>query len=152
MSSSNAIRSMRFVGMRGTMNILIVDDSPRMRRTIRSLLAGMGHEVFECEDGSEVLAAYLAHRPDWVLMDIGLKEVDGIVATSALMAAFPEAKVVIVTDYDDARLRQAAHEAGACAYLLKEDLFKVREIINASSDTQLGKRELRPLTKSMIPT
>jgi DNA-binding NarL/FixJ family response regulator len=113
------------------MNVLIVDNSPRMRRMIRSLLAGLAHEVFECEDGSQALAAYQAHRPDWVLMDIGLNDVDGIVVTGALKAAFPEAKVVIVTDYDDARLRQAAHQAGACAYVLKEDLFKVREIINA---------------------
>ena len=134
------------------MNILIVDDSPRMRRTIRSLLAGLIHEVFECEDGSEVLAAYQAHRPDWVLMDIGLKEVDGIVATRALKAAFPEAKVVMVTDYDDARLREAAHHAGACAYVLKEDLFKVREIINVSPETQTGEPELRPVSKSMIVT
>jgi DNA-binding NarL/FixJ family response regulator len=123
-----------------------------MRRTIRSLLAGMDHEVFECEDGSQALAAYQTHRPDWVLMDIGLKEVDGIVATSALKAAYPEAKVVIVTDYDDARLREAAHEAGACAYVLKEDLFKVREFISASPETQTGEPELRPLGKSMIPT
>ena len=117
------------------MNILIVDNSPRMRRTIRSLLAGQGHEVFECEDGNQALAAYQAHRPDWVLMDIGLKEVDGIVITGALMAAFPEAKVVIVTDYDDTRLRQAAQKAGACAYVLKEDLFQLRLIITASPDT-----------------
>ena len=134
------------------MKSLIVEDSPRMRRTIRSLLAGMGHEVFECEDGGQVLAVYQAHRPDWVLMDIGLKEVDGIVATSALKAAYPEAKVVIVTDYDDARLRQAAQLAGACAYVLKEDLFKLREIINAAPDTQTAENELRPLTKPMVPT
>jgi len=134
------------------MNVLIIDDSLRMRRTIRSLLAGLVHEVFECEDGSEVLAAYQAHRPDWVLMDIGLKQVDGIVVTRALKAAFPEAKVVMVTDYDDDRLREAAHQAGACAYVLKEDLFKVREIINASPETQTGEPELRPLTKSMIVT
>ena len=113
------------------MNILIVENSPRMRRTIRSLLAGMANEVFECEDGSQALAAYRAHRPDWVLMDIGLKEVDGIVATGMLKAAFPEAKVVIVTDYDDALLRQAAQQAGARAYVLKENLFELRVIINA---------------------
>jgi DNA-binding NarL/FixJ family response regulator len=118
------------------MNILIVDNSPRMRRTIRSLLAGLAHEIFECEDGSQALAAYQKHRPDWVLMDIGLKETDGIVVTLALTAAFPEAKVVIVTDYDDARLRQAAQRAGACAYVRKEDLFELRVIINAPPDTQ----------------
>ena len=133
------------------MNILIVENSPRMRRTIRSLLAGLTHEVFECEDGSQVLMVYQTHRPDWVLMDIGLNDVDGIVVTGMLKAAFPEAKVVIVTDYDDARLRQAAHQAGACDYVLKEDLFRLREIVSASSDTPT-ECELRPLAKSMIPT
>ena len=125
------------------MNILIVENSPRMRRTIRSLLAGLADEVFECEDGNQALFAYQAHRPDWVLMDIGLNDVDGIVVTGALKAAFPEAKVVIVTDYDDIRLRQAAQLAGACAYVLKEDLFQLRIIINAAPDTlaieQLGR-------------
>ena len=119
------------------MNILIVDNSSRMRRTIRSLLAGPAHEIFECEDGSQALAAYQTHRPDWVLMDIGLKEVDGIVATGTIMAAFPKAKVVIVTDYDDVGLRQAAQRAGACAYVLKEALFELRVIINAPPATQV---------------
>lgn len=124
------------------MNILIVENSARMRRTIRSLVAGPAHEVFECEDGNQALAAYQTHRPDWVLMDIGLKEVDGIVLTGAIKTAFPDAKVVIVTDYDDARLRQAAQQAGARAYILKEDLFKLREIVNASFDTEGSGKEL----------
>jgi DNA-binding NarL/FixJ family response regulator len=69
-----------------------------------------------------------------------------------LKAAFPEAKVVMVTDYDDDRLREAARHAGACAYVLKEDLFKVREIISVSPETQTGEPELRPLSKSIIAT
>ena len=105
-----------------------------MRRTIRSLLAGPTRNVFECEDGSEVLAAYETHRPDWVLMDIGLKDVDGIIATARLKTAFPDAKVVIVTDYDDAGLRQAARDAGASAYVLKERLFELRGLLNTSFD------------------
>jgi DNA-binding NarL/FixJ family response regulator len=113
------------------MNILIVDNSSRMRRTIRSLVSGLVHEVFECEDGSQALAAYRTHRPDWVLMDIGLKDVDGILVTGNLIAAFPEARVVIVTDYDDVKLRQAAQNAGACAYVLKQDLFELRALMNA---------------------
>jgi len=128
------------------MNILIVDNSPRMRRTIRSLVAGPTHQVFECEDGNQALAAYQTHRPDWVLMDIGLKEADGIFITGAIKAAFPEAKVVIVTDYDDVGLRQAAQHAGACAYVLKEALFELRGIINAPPATQVME-QCEPLNK-----
>lgn len=115
------------------MNILIVDNSSRMRRTIRRLIAELTHEVFECEDGSQALSAYETHRPDWVLMDIGLKGADGLVITGSLKAAYPEARVVIVTDYDDARLREAAQNAGACAYVLKQDLFQLRAIMNADA-------------------
>jgi CheY-like chemotaxis protein len=122
------------------MKILIVENSMRMRRMIRSVIAGLVHEVFECEHGNQALAAYQAHRPDWMLMDIGLQEVDGIVVTAALKAAFPEAKVVIVTDYDDVRLRQAAHQAGACAYVLKENLFELRVIINPPPATQVSEQ------------
>ena len=123
------------------MNILIVEDSSRMRRTIRSLLAGAAHQLFECEDGSGVLAACQANRPDWVLMDIGLKEVDGIALTGILKEAFPDAKVVIVTEYDDDRLRQRAKHAGAVAYVLKEDLFQLRLLLNTPPDAQLRSRD-----------
>ncbi|MDQ3257461.1 MAG: response regulator [Acidobacteriota bacterium] len=65
-------------------------------------------------------------------MDIRMQAMDGIAATVQIKSAFPEAHIMIVTDYDDARLRQAADVAGACAYVLKENLFAVRNIINQS--------------------
>ena len=54
-----------------------------------------------------------------------MKTADGIAIAGQLYAAFPEAKIVIVTNYDDADLRQAAREAGACGYVLKENLLAV---------------------------
>lgn len=108
------------------MNILIVEDSQAVRRMIRNVVCRPADQCYECSDGCEALAAYAQHQPDCVLMDIEMKTVDGITATGQIRAAFPEAKIVIVTNYDDADLRLAALAAGACAYVLKDELYKLR--------------------------
>ena len=111
------------------MKILIVDDSSRMRRMIRSIVADLVTEVHECTDGSEASAAYKEQRPDWVLMDIKMNDVDGLTAARQIHTASPEAKIMIVTDYDGADLREAAQLAGACEYVVKEDLLEIRRIL-----------------------
>jgi len=111
------------------MNFLIVEDNDNMRRMIRSLVSEFAGETYECRDGAEALAAYAEHLPDWVLMDIRMSEVDGISATRELKAAFPDANIIIVTDYNDAELRRSAREAGACEYVVKEDLLSLRGIL-----------------------
>lgn len=114
----------------GDMNILIVEDSLRMRRMIRSLVASFAAEIFECADSDAALSAYREHHPDWVLMDIRLKESDGIAATRQICAADPQARVVIVTNYDDINLRAAATKAGACGYVLKDNLYTLPSFLN----------------------
>ena len=113
------------------MNILIVEDNEQMRRMVKALVGDMFECVFECDDGAGALSAYTEHRPDWVLMDIDLPEVDGISATRQIVAAHPEARVMIVTNYDDAGLRETARSAGACEYVVKEDLIEIRRILAA---------------------
>ncbi len=109
--------------------LLIVDDSDQMRRLIAALVSDLTESIVECGDGDEALAAYTEHQPDWVLMDIRMPHVDGIAATRQIVSAFAEANVMIVTDYDDANLREAARQAGAREYLLKEDLLSVRRVL-----------------------
>jgi DNA-binding NarL/FixJ family response regulator len=110
------------------MKVLIVENSLRIQRTIRSLLNGFVSEFFDCTNGYLALSAYQAYRPDWVLMDVELEYVDGIVATRRIIDAFPNARIVIVTDYEDPAMRRAAQQAGACAYVLKENLFELRAL------------------------
>lgn len=111
------------------MSLLIVEDNAKMRRMLKSLVADLCSAVHECSDGAEALAAYTAQRPDWVLMDIAMKELDGISATRALKAVYPEAKIIIVTSFDEAELREAARSAGACGYVLKVNLLALRELL-----------------------
>ena len=110
------------------MKVLVVDDHREMRQTIRSLLEEV-HEIYECRDGSEVLREYARVRPDWVLMDIKMKKMNGIIATKELLAKYPQARVVMLTQYGDQELREAARQAGACAYVCKEHLIEVRRIL-----------------------
>lgn len=107
------------------MKFLIVDDNRNMRETLKMMLGSDSNEFFECEEGSTSLEVYRTVRPDWVLMDIRMKGMDGITATRKLIEQNADAKVLIVTDYNDEKLRDAARTAGAIAYITKEHLIDI---------------------------
>ena len=117
------------------MKILIVDDNPTTRRLIRSLVGHLGKEVFESSDGAGAIRTFLAHRPDWVLMDVEMEGVEGIAAARSIVAADPAARVVMVSIHNDARLRAAASAAGAIGYVLKEELITLPALISGSQRT-----------------
>lgn len=114
------------------MMLLIVEDNASMRQLIRRLTSDLADRVVECADGSEALAAYEQHHfseADWVLMDLEMAVMDGLTATRQLCAAHPEARIVIVTRYNDKEVRTAATEAGACKFVPKENLLALRQAI-----------------------
>jgi CheY-like chemotaxis protein len=115
------------------MKVLIVEDHAQMRQLIRAVIQDLAESVTECADGAEAVAAYAAHQftcADWVLMDLDMSGVDGLEATRRLRAAFPEARIIIITQYGDAHLRAAATQAGACGYVLKEHLLSLRRMLS----------------------
>ena len=111
------------------MKILIVDDHQGMRELMRSYLPPAFDEIYECEDGIDAIDCYREHLPDWVLMDWKMKRMDGITATRQIIAAYPQARILLVTSYDDDNLRRAGREAGACGYIVKENLRSISEIL-----------------------
>ena len=116
------------------MKIMVVDDNEGMRRMIVSLIGNLAEELIECGDGAEAVLAYRQRRPDWVLMDIemgGVDGIDGIEAARRIRSAFPDARIAMVTDYDESDLREAASAAGACRYVLKDNLLVIREILTS---------------------
>ena len=115
------------------MNLLIVDDNAAVRRMIRRVVSDLVEDIHECADGVAAIAAYKELRPDVVLMDIEMKGLNGITATRQILSAFPDARVIIVTGYRDEHLRAAAREAGACGYVLKENLLELRAALQATS-------------------
>jgi two-component system, NarL family, response regulator DegU len=110
------------------LNILIVDDSARVRETIKNILKSPGIRYSECDNGAQALELYREIRPAWVLMDIMMPGSNGIQATQNIIAEYPDAHIAIVTNFDDKEYRSAAKEAGARAYILKEELTKLREV------------------------
>jgi len=113
------------------MKLLIVEDNAPVRRMIKTVVGTLADEIYECENGKTALATYQRHKPDVVLMDIDLGEVDGITATRHITTADPAAYIVIVTNYDEADLREAARQAGARGYVLKEDLRELQRLLQA---------------------
>jgi CheY-like chemotaxis protein len=110
------------------MKVLVVDDNSAMRHLLRSIVSEWA-EVFECEDGSQALSCYERIRPDWVLMDIRMPGTNGIEATRQILASDADARVVIVSNFADERMRESARVAGACSYVLKEDLSVLKQIL-----------------------
>jgi len=110
---------------------MIVDDHAAFREMLRTFLRTTEATFLECEDGRDAVAEYPGFQPDVVLMDIAMKDVDGLSATAQITARFPPAHVVILTQYDDPDLRAAAARAGACGYLPKDQLAQLPEMLQA---------------------
>lgn len=109
------------------MKCLIVEDNAAMRRLLRWLVTELAIDVYESRDGLEAITSYAQVQPDCVLMDIELPGQNGLQATRQIKAMYPQANILIVTSYDDSKLRQAAQAAGACGYVLKENLAELRQ-------------------------
>jgi len=92
------------------MSLLIVEDNAKMRRMLKSMVADLASPIHECTDGADAFSIFAIEHPDVVLMDIEMKRMDGISATRQIKAAYPEARIIIVTSYDEAELRAAVRD------------------------------------------
>jgi CheY-like chemotaxis protein len=109
--------------------ILIVDDNPRIRQTIKDVLNNVGAQFYDCSDGSRAFEMYSYYRPHWVLMDIKMPGTDGITATRMIRESYPDAQIVIVTNYDDPLLRKEAEAVGAAGFVTKDDLSVLQSFV-----------------------
>lgn len=116
--------------------ILVVEDQDDTRRILRDLLTNAGYEIVEAVTGEEGVAMAATHRPDLILMDIQLPELDGYEATRRIKAdpALRSIPIIAVTSYalsgDDVK----AYEAGCAGYITKpfsprHVLAKIREYL-----------------------
>ena len=127
---AGAVVRMNYVRCPGlSMKILIVDDNATIRRLISHVVREIAEEIRECTDGNLALSAYADFQPDIVLMDIRMPGTDGLIATRQLKGKYPSARIFIVTDYDDDEMRNAARDAGASGYALKQNLTSLEDLI-----------------------
>jgi DNA-binding NarL/FixJ family response regulator len=100
--------------------ILICDDHSLFRDGLRSLLVAEGHEVIgEAKNGREAVTLARELRPDLVLMDVQMPEMDGIAATRMISAEIPDQKIVMLTASEEEAKLFDAIKSGAQGYLLK---------------------------------
>jgi len=110
------------------MTIMIVDDNAYIRNLIREILESR-YEIIECADGAEAIEKYRAVSCEWVIMDVVMKPVDGLEALQKIRSFDPNARIIIMTQFDDEKVRRRATLSGAIAFLSKRDIVRLEEII-----------------------
>lgn len=120
--------------------VLCVDDHPLVRKGIASILANEPDIELagEAENGADAIALYRALRPDVVLMDLRMRDLDGIETTRAIRAEFPHARVIVLTSYDGDQDIYRALDVGVRGYLLKETAHA--DVVGAIRTVHAGKR------------
>jgi DNA-binding NarL/FixJ family response regulator len=102
--------------------VLLADDNVYVRSALVDLLSAGGDidVVAECADGDEVVSAAEDARPDVVILDLSMVRVGGLAAARRLLAAQPDARIVILTATLSAAAVREAHDLGVVGYLLKD--------------------------------
>ncbi|MGH9212729.1 MAG: response regulator [Acidimicrobiales bacterium] len=133
-----------------TVRVLVADDHPMVRSGLRQMLdAGGDFEVVaEAATGDEAVRASGRLRPDVVLMDLRMPDLDGVTATAEIRRRYPEVHVLVVTTYDTDADIYAAIDAGATGYLLKD--ARREELYTAVRAAARGETTLAPKVASRV--
>lgn len=102
----------------GNQRVLVVDDEAPIRRYLRAALGAQGLTVYESATGEEALQAVLSHRPDIIILDLGLPDMDGIEVTRRLRE-WSQTPIIILSVREAEQDKIAALDAGADDYLTK---------------------------------
>ena len=135
----------------GDVRVLLVDDDALVRAGLRMILSSAEDLdlVGEVDDGARAVAAVREHRPDVVLMDIRMSEMDGITATAALRRRDAPPQVIVLTTFQADEQVLSALRVGASGFLLKDT--PPAEILNAVRLVAAGDAMLSPsVTRTLL--
>lgn len=124
--------------------ILIVDDSSVMRKNLRLILSREGYDIVaEATNGEEARRVYAALRPDLVTMDITMPVMNGIDAVKAITKEYPEARIIVISAFDQRSMLFEAMENGARHYIIKpitaeKLVHAVRQVLEAAAGNGHG--------------
>ena len=107
--------------------ILVVDDEPPIRRLLRTSLGAQGFQVVEASDAETALALIAAERPEVVLLDLGLPDIDGMEVIRRLRAAGDKTPIIVLSSRGDERGKVEALDLGADDYVTKP--FGMAELV-----------------------
>jgi DNA-binding NarL/FixJ family response regulator len=124
--------------------ILTVDDHPLLRQGISAAIEDESDMavVAEAANGREAIQQFRTHRPDVTLMDLQMPEMNGLDAMIAIRGEFPDARIIVLTTYTGDVQATRALQAGARAYLLKNNLQK--ELLDTIRAVHAGRKTLSP--------
>jgi NarL family two-component system response regulator LiaR len=127
-----------------TIRVMLVDDHNVVRSGLATFLKAHDDLELVGEARNGVEAVNLCHRskPDVILMDLMMPEMDGIAATRAILADYPDIQIIAMTSFEDEELVQGVLAAGAISYLLKN--VTADELAGAIRAASLGKSTLSP--------
>ena len=133
-----------------TIRLMLVDDHRMLRQGLRRSLEEEGfYVVGEASDGDEAVRLVPAAKPDVILMDVTMPDMDGIEATRRIIHNDPDKRIVMLTMHADKDLIDAAIKAGAVGYLTKD--CSTDEVIEAIRMAANGETALSPqLAKTML--
>jgi two-component system, NarL family, response regulator DegU len=133
-----------------TIRLMLVDDHQMLRQGLRRSLEEEGfYVVGEASDGEEAVRLVPAAKPDVILMDVSMPDMDGVEATRRIIHADPDQRIVMLTMHADKDLIDAAIKAGAVGYLTKD--CSTDEVISAVRMAANGETALSPqLAKTML--
>ena len=114
------------------MKLLIIEENAGLRRLLLALLSEGGAAIRECTEGTEALSLCALEQPDWVVLDLNLARADGLSLTRQMRSRWPQTRMVLVADEDDARLRDRATQAGATHFVTKEKLLELPLLLIAT--------------------
>jgi len=140
-----------------TVKVLLVDDDALVRAGLRLILSSTDdiEVVGETDDGAGAVTAVREHRPDVVLMDIRMPQMDGITATAALRALDPPPQVIVLTTFQADEHVVAALRAGASGFLVKdtppEDILAAIRLV-AAGDAIISPSVTRTLLTHFAPS
>jgi DNA-binding NarL/FixJ family response regulator len=131
-------------------HVLVVDDHPIVRQGIRSLLSNYPEfaEVGAVEGGTAVFDYFLTHQPDITLLDIRLQGESGLEVLGKIRQLRPDAKVLMLTSFDDTEYVLGALKAGAQGYILKNVSDEM--LVNAILAAHRGERVLSPQVTEQV--
>ncbi len=114
------------------MNIIIVDDDYLVVNSLKTIVESSGIKVIGIGySGSDAIELFSNHKPDVVLMDIRMKDMTGIEATRQILKLDPEAKILLITTFQDDEYIREALSLGCKGYILKQNIESIIPSINA---------------------
>ena len=121
-------------------SVLLADDHPQFTKSLKYLFETTGdiQLVATAKNGVEAVIEANQHHPDVAVMDISMPVMDGLEATRQIRASFPATRVVVLSSYDTPTFIQAALDAGASGYILKD--FIANDLLAAIRAIHEGQR------------